>query len=59
MLKKRSFLVLLDLKAVKQRYIKKYGALSLLPAPNVSIVSSCMYAEKRAEIEAWQAIPLQ
>jgi hypothetical protein len=39
--KKGSFLVLLDLKAVRQRYIKKYGALSLLPAPNVSIVSSC------------------
>jgi hypothetical protein len=41
--------VLLGLKAVRQRYIKKYGALSLLHAPNVSIVlwyvcMYCMYA---------------
>ena len=42
----------MDFKAVRQRYIEKYGALSLLPLHNVSIISLstcvcmhvCMYA---------------
>ena len=36
----------LDLKAVRQKYILKHGALSLAPPANVSIVSPCMYACK-------------
>jgi hypothetical protein len=33
----------IDLKDVRQRYIEKYGALSLRP-PQVSVVSPCMHA---------------